>query len=694
MSCILIAKQERKAGVLAQKVDASKRKERYEKVLGMKTISTRQVHLDFHTSEHILKIGEEFDPVKFAETVKNAHINSMTVFARCHHGLMYYQSEKFPEFVHPHLSRPNLVIDQVKALHDVGIKAPIYITVQWDYFLAKRRPEWLIRKPGGNHEGQSFLEPGFYQSLCVNTEYYDFLVEHTTEICKLLGEHLDGIFFDITGIRPCYCSTCHKEMTERGINMWDAEEVRRFAKFVIDRFKKNMTEVVHAIRKECTIFYNAGHIGPCTADSKDAYSHFELESLASGQWGYLHFPISARYARTLGKPCMGMTGKFHKQWGDFHSLKNLAALEFECFRMLSYGMPCSIGDQLEPHGVLNPAAYRLIGNVFEPFERYEKWAIPSIPVVEAALITSEHALYEHDVPESVMGAAQMLEEIGLQFDIIGMDGNLSNYKLVILTDDLIVCSEFQEKLDAYVSDGGKVLSCGKGGLSNDMVYPNCFVADYQGEEQVYPSFVIPTDQMAKGLEEGNEYVMYLPGESITPKGTGRVSLEARTPYFKREKDYFCSHSYTPSAKGKTFPAAIAGEHTLLFAHPLFSIYRESAPLWCKKLIKNGIDSLSINRIVRHNGPSYLSVQVLEQPDQKRYCIHILSYAPIRKSATIDIVEERTVLTDLNFEFSLPHHISNVYSVMDEQDLSIENGKVVLPRIDGYAILELSYEDND
>jgi hypothetical protein len=71
---------------------------------------------------------------------------------------------------------------------------------------------------------------------------------------------------------------------------------------------------------------------------------------------------------------MGITGKFHTEWGDFHSLKNQAALEFECFRMLSYGFAASIGDQLEPRCVLNPAAYRLIGGVFGSFEEREQWA--------------------------------------------------------------------------------------------------------------------------------------------------------------------------------------------------------------------------------------------------------------------------------------------------------------------------------
>lgn len=111
-------------------------------------------------------------------------------------------------------------------------------------------------------------------------------------------------------------------------------------------------------------------------EDKESFTHFELESLPSGDWGYQHFPITARYARKLGKDCMGMTGKFHTAWGDFHSLKNLAALEFECFRMLSFGFACSIGDQLEPSGKLNSATYDLIGNVYKEVEHFEAWSRP------------------------------------------------------------------------------------------------------------------------------------------------------------------------------------------------------------------------------------------------------------------------------------------------------------------------------
>ena len=299
------------------------------------TLAPRQIHLDFHTSEAIPDIAANFDPRTFAETARKAAVSSITVFARCHHGWLYYPSKRFPELIHPNLKNHNLLLEQVRALHDAGIKAPVYITVQWDYHSAQTHPEWLIRKPGGAHEGVPFTEAGFRQSLCVNTGYYNFLAAHTEEVCQLLGKELDGIFFDIVGIRPCSCSACRAEMKRRGIDASNPDEVRKFAKFSIDRFKEKMTALVRKQNPDCTIFYNAGHVGPCTRASRDAYTHFELESLPSGEWGYLHFPVTARYARTLGLDCMGMTGKFHTEWGDFHSLKNQAALEFECFRMLS-----------------------------------------------------------------------------------------------------------------------------------------------------------------------------------------------------------------------------------------------------------------------------------------------------------------------------------------------------------------------
>jgi len=659
------------------------------------SLSPRQIHLDYHTSGFIGQVAADFNAEDFARTAREAHCSSITVFARCHHGWMYYPSAKFPQMIHPNLKNKNLLIDQVKALHARGLRAPVYLTIQWDRLTAESRPEWLIRKINGAFEGSPFTEPGFYQSLCVNTGYWDFLAVHTAEVCEMLGNDLDGFFFDIVGIRPCWCASCRKEMKEKGIDAADEDAVRGFAKTVLTRFKKNMSALVRKYKKDATVFYNAGHVGPATRDSAGSYTHFELESLPAGGWGYQHFPVTARYARKLGLPGMGMTGKFHTSWGDFHSLKNREALEFEVFRMLSYGFTASIGDQLEPCGVLNPATYRLIGSVFGPFSEREQWALPSAPVCEAALMTSESAARERPIPDELFGAAQLLEELALQFDILDESMDIGGYKLVIIPENFRPGRDFYAKLEKYINSGGAVIACGSAMLSDNNEFPKSFGAEFLSVNEFFPDFIIARGGLAADLETDNEYAIYLQGLRIKADADKTI-LKARAPYFPRKGDHFCSHRYTPSAKGKAYPAAVKNGNVIYFCHPLFGQYRQNAPRWCKLLIRNAIKTLLPGILLSHNGPSTLVVSLLDQPEKHRYCLHVLSYIPVRKSASMDIIEERTPARDVTFRFNLPKPVkkailvSHSPSVMDNIELPYKDSKLTIPEIDGYAIIELDY----
>lgn len=653
-------------------------------------LNSRQIHLDFHTSEHIPEVGKDFNPQEFAAVVKSGHVNSMTVFAHCHHGWLYYDSKKYPELVHPQLQNRNLLLEQVKALHEQGIKAPVYITVQWNYFAATHHPEWLIRKPGGEHEGDSFNEPGFYQSLCVNTGYKKHLEGVTQEVMDLLGDQLDGLFFDIVGIRPCWCASCREEMRTKGINTSDEQAVREFAYYTMNRFRSEMTALIRKSNKECSIFYNAGHVGTALKEGKDSFTHFELESLPSGDWGYQHFPVTAHYARKLGKDCVGMTGKFHTAWGDFHSLKNLAALEFECFRMLSYGFACSIGDQLEPNGKINPATYNRIGKVYQQVEAYEPWSRPSIPVAEVAVITSENRYFEHQMPEDLMGAVQLLEELSIQFDILDPEMDFKAYKVVILPDSLRVNTDFQRKLDSYVANGGSILATGKGGLNEKEQYPTSFGVIYESEQEKYPDFIIADGAIGQGLYASNEYVIYDQGNSLSSIGATEI-LYANPPYFKRQKDYFCSHLYTPSSKQNEYPVAFKKENVIVFSHPLFGQYRKCAPQWVKIMIKNAFHVLLPKQLVKHDGPSTLSVHLMDQPEQHRYVLHVLSYIPVRKSATIDIIEERTTVNDIGIKLNVDKKVSAARIVPEGVKLDIIDGSFTIPKCNGYAVVELPYE---
>ena len=52
----------------------------------------RQVHLDFHTSEFV-PVGDKFNKEQFQSALKAGHIDSITVFSKCHHGWSYHPTE-------------------------------------------------------------------------------------------------------------------------------------------------------------------------------------------------------------------------------------------------------------------------------------------------------------------------------------------------------------------------------------------------------------------------------------------------------------------------------------------------------------------------------------------------------------------------------------------------------------------------
>ena len=69
----------------------------------MRSEPSRQVHLDFHTSESIPDVGELFDKGEFQTALKLGHVNQINVFAKCHHGMSYYPTKI--GVVHPGLNR-------------------------------------------------------------------------------------------------------------------------------------------------------------------------------------------------------------------------------------------------------------------------------------------------------------------------------------------------------------------------------------------------------------------------------------------------------------------------------------------------------------------------------------------------------------------------------------------------------------
>jgi hypothetical protein len=650
----------------------------------------RQIHLDFHTHAAIDGIGAEFNPLEFADTLAKASVNSINLFARCHHGYLYYQSKRFPQFQHPHL-KGDLLREQIAACHERGIKAPIYVSVQWDALQAELHSEWLVRAPDGKVNIPAFA-PGFYNNLCLNSPYEAYLRELVEEIIGTLP--VDGFWFDILLPYDCSCRHCRDRMLAQGLDP-AAEGVRKqFARDTLWRFKRDMSAFVRTRRPEAILFYNSGHVGPNLRRELDAFTHLELESLPSGQWGYDHFPSTIRYARTLGKETLGMTGKFHTAWGDFHSFKNPEALAFECFSMLAHGAKCCVGDQLHPCGRLCPHTYALIGSVYREVEKREPWCVDSEPVVDIGVLTPEEFVGEAKfsaLPKITKGAMRLLQELHHQFDVIDSQADFGRYRLLILPDEIPVDAALAKKIEAFLAAAGALIASHRAGLNPEgTAFALPLGVRFAGGAPFTPMFVKPQKSLGAGLPL-TEHVMYETGTAVEAERSSEVLADNMAPYFNRTWEHFCSHQHAPSSCQACGPAIVQTGKVIYFAQPIFTQYQKNAPRWCRALVKAALARLLPEPVLRAKAPPTMIATVTRQSGDKRHLVHLIHYLPVRTSAEMDIVDEVIPVHGVELSLRADQPVKSVCCVPEGTMLPFTQagGRVAftLPTLNGYQIIE-------
>lgn len=663
----------------------------------MSELRYRQVHLDFHTSEYIPEVGTEFDAEKFAERLERANVNSITCFARCHHGWLYYPSKKHPELIHPNLKNHDLLLEQIKACHKRDIKVPIYTTVQWDGRIMREHPEWLaVDEDGEFINTQNVPAPHFYYTICLNSAYRQFFKEHLQDIIDVVGaSNVDGFFMDILFPVDCNCDICKKKMKEIDMDPTNKTERLKYSLHMLNEFKKEITEFIKGRVPNASIFYNSSNIGPDFRENVKYYSHLEIESLPSGGWGYDHFPITSRYARTFGKEMLGMTGKFHTYWGDFHSLKNKAALEFECFQMLAQGAGCSIGDQLHPKGKLSEGAYDLIGEVYDSVKQKEPYCKDAKSVVEIAVLNPSEfypeSFYSSALSPSLIGVVRMLQELSYQFDVIDSHIPMGKYKLIILPDCIYYNEKLEKLLKDYIQKGGRVIGSYKSCISEDD--DNIYGIRYVGESKYYREFVMPNDKIGKKLPK-EEFVMYLKGLDVELNGAQKI-MNKIEPYFNREGKTFCSHQHAPSSGKVGYPAATKKGNVIYFAHPIFKLYRKNAAIWCKEMVNDAIELLLDNKLVSHNGPSTIVTTLNNQEAEDRDILHILHYVVEKRSEDIYVVEDVIPLYQIKFKIYVGEKEVQKVTLIPEGKgvvFTAENGYIefIIEKIYGHNMVAIQY----
>lgn len=660
----------------------------------MRTMPKRQIHLDFHTSPLIEGIGAEFSADEFGATLKKAHVEHINLFAKCHHGWFYYPSAVGK--MHPGLSF-DLLGAQTEACRRYGISYSIYTCVGWNERTADEHPDWLELPPDGP---AGYKAPGsreFYewQTLCLNQPDYREL------ICAELREEYErfsplGFWIDIIQPHECACPCCRKKAFALGLDIEKQEDRVRLARLSQLDYMRDIHSFVMALDPKLHLYFN-GHAYACDLGDEPALSNsnkrkyvtfLDIESLPSPEWGYAHFPVSVNYVNKYDThDVIMMNGKFHLAWGDFGTLRNREALEYECFRAVANGAGVCVGDQLHPAGRLEKSVYERIGAVFEALERTEQWCTGSRKMAQIAVYTPTKSaeMSGNSMNLSLEGAYRVLTEQKYQYDIVDLTDDISGYALLILPDEVTLTAEAARRIDEYVEKGGRLLTTGFSGRELC-----CMPVVFEGSGNTCPRYMdIPAGVFP--CVPAMKTVAYSGGAKIAAKPGAQVLCETVDSYFDRTDEHFCSHRQTPpKPHGDGEPCIVTDGQVSVVSNVLFRDLAQYGVRVYKDILSDLIGRLVETPWVLSDLPAYAEVTLRRLG--RSIIVHVLNYLVQRKCRELDTVEEVVPLFDRTLRVYTGCAPEAVYLQPEGKaaQYSFEDGYTVisLERLDGRCMIEI------
>ncbi len=642
----------------------------------------RQVHLDFHTSG-LLSVGDCFSKEQFQAALKEGHVDSITVFSKCHHGWSYHPTTA--NEMHPGLSF-DLLGAQLEACKEIGVNAPVYISAGYDEKDYDRHPEWRWICSKDKESAAEYDSEAHFHLLCFNTGYLDRLCRQIEEV--MVKYDPVGIFLDIISPKICFCEACLSDMKKLGLDSENREDLEKHSVIVFNKYADAVNAAVRKHSDTATIFHNTGHIPKGNRKFIDYNTHLELESLPTGGWGYDHFPLSAAYVRTLGdKEFLGMTGKFHHSWGEFGGYKHPNALIYETALSVANGAGCSIGDQMHSLADMNMSTYSLIGKAYSRIEEREPWLKDAYNIADIAVLSGEAISGKRDIKADV-GANRMLLENSYLYSFIDETADLSGYKMLILPDVPGLSDEMLMKIKAFTENGGFVLASGE-----SIVRDGKFLLDtgavFKGENEFSPTYFVPLFDTVNG---NTAYIMRCNSYKIEAKDCETVALR-QNPYFNRTREHFCSHMHAPNNPEESFPAAVIKGNVAYIAWDIFTAYACHGHLCFKELFTYIADRmLGGNVSASADIPDKAVMTLTKQEKENRRILHLLFAHTTLRGERTEVIEDTVVLYGVNCRVKCSKEPLSVTLVPsgDRLDFSY-NGEYVsftVPEVNIHQMIEI------
>lgn len=691
----------------------------------------RKVHIEYHTSRHIVRLGDLFDADEFGDRLVGAHVNGASVFAKDMYGYCYFPTTRGR--VHPHLSF-DLLGQQVSALRRRKIAVLAYFMLTWNPELAERHPEWLVvYQPGDksrpkleaiSEEQKAFANtvkpqsprPGtgpvpqasptpsedkgyrpYLWQFCIGRE--EFVEGELDLIRELVSKYeLDGIWLDGGSSPPCYCDECVRQLRAQGRDPFDVGVQNDHKVGLYLSFLKRIRQVVKEARPGCLVcpqnqgtFYGLARRAPLVD-----FSSQEALFTDAVHYGYHYFPTVIRYARGYGIPFYGCTVILKDFWADFGGLKSPAQMRTEVAAYVSQGARCDIGDQVHPNGRLDPAVYHVIGQAYEPLAKLEPYLEQAVPVTEAALLGGG----DSPCNEVNYGWVKLLTEARVQFDLVERSVNWEDrYDLMVLPESVAVDQALASRLRAFVAAGGSVLAAHTAGLvaGTETSWLEPYGLRYAGLSPFTPAYLV-TQAGFTGDIPPYAYALYEGASQWHTEAPAVALARLGEPLFQRSPEHYISHAQTPFDHATAYAAVARSGRVGLLAFPIgqgyynqgFWIYRHAL----QKLLSELLPAPLLQTDAHLSTELSLTHQAARSATgrKERYLVHIVNYSPVRKTPKhTDFYDDPIPLHDVTVRVNLPLKVSTARALSAQRDLPVRQAagggvEVTVPRVDVHEMV--------
>ncbi len=660
----------------------------------------RKVHLDFHNSTFVPKIGAKFNADEWGDRLLAGNVDAIVVFAKDMHGLFYYPSKYGP--VHPGLSF-DLLGEQVKACRKRKIAVYAYYCTTWDHHLANAHKEWLvIKRDGSNYLPKPGETPGWTALCLAHQDYLKLMDDHTREFVSKY--ELDGAWFDMAEpIAPeCFCPECKRQITAAGKDPDDLEAQRAHKNGLFLDWHRRMRDLVRATRPGCLVDFN--DIGlACVGQRAEVLDNIDIEALPTGGWGYFYAPAQIRYQRNFGVPVYGMTGRFVSSWADFGGLKLPQQLDVELASIVANAAHCDVGDQMPPSGQLDAAVYHVLGKSFGRVKRLEPWLDGAAPVTEAALMIPAIP-FDWLRDEYLYGMTKLMLEARLQFDVVEPGQPWERYGLVVLPDGFSPDAATVERLHAYIAAGGSVIASHQAGLlaGTQQTWLERYGFAYAGLSPFKPAYLVPQTAFTGDIP-AYEYALYDGASQWKAQTSAKVHARLGEPLFQRSGEHYTSHQQSPFDHLTDYATVASSGRVGLVGFPIGQSYYRTGYWVYRAAFEQVLRDVFPSRIIAEtSAPLNTEITVTHQSANKkvnrpeRYLVHLINWSPSRKAPPHPEVHEDPVpLNDVRVRLNLPVKPVAVRAVMADVKLRVRVFKggveVTVPRVPVSEVICLELE---